>query len=157
LELPRFRGRYRTFGPVMDRSGLATSFTATGRGPADRAGQAPPFPVRCPTGGMAQPGPRNLDLQDLAGVGDHQVADPRRQCGAPGGYGMLGLPRLLQGAPLGIREADEDALRPGEWFRRSPTASHGFSDITISGRRTRDLGRCAGPRHARTPLVGERG
>ena len=79
----------------------------------DRPGEAPPLPVRRAAGGMTQPGSSDLDSEDLAGMGDHEIADPLGQGGSPRRRGMLGLPRLLQRAPLGVGEADEDPVPAG--------------------------------------------
>ena len=140
----------------MSGDGLAARFAPAWGGAADRPGQAPPLPVRRAAGGIMQPGSRDLDAQDLAGVGDHEIADPLGQRRSTRRRGMLGLPRLLQCAPLGIREADEDPMPAGMRQRRSAAARHGLFDITISGRRTSGLGGPSGARPGWPALVGER-
>jgi hypothetical protein len=156
VELPRFRRRCRTFGQGMDVDGLAPRFASARGGAADRAGEAPPLPVRHAAGGMTQPGSRDFDAEDLAGMGDHEIADPLGQGWSTYRRGMLALARLLQRAPLGVGEADEDPVPAGMRQGRSPVAHHGLSDITISGGRTSTLGEPSGARWGRSTLVGER-
>ena len=123
----------------MSGDRLAPRFTSARSGAADRSGEAPPLPVRRAAGGMTQPGSSDLDAEDLSGMGDHEIADPLGQWRSTRRRGMLGLPRLLQSAPLGIGEADEDPVPARIRQRRPAAARHGFSDITISGGRTSGL------------------
>jgi hypothetical protein len=51
---------------------------------------------------MAQAGSRDLDLEDLPGMGDDEIADPLRQCGLTPRHGVLGLQRLVERAPLNV-------------------------------------------------------
>jgi hypothetical protein len=97
---------------------LAPRCAAARSGTADRSGEAPPFPVRRAAGSMTQSGASDLDTQDLGGMGDHEIADPLGQGRSTRRDGMLGLPRLLQRAPLGIGEANEDPLPAGMRQRR---------------------------------------
>jgi hypothetical protein len=139
----------------MSSEGLAPRCASARSGAADRPSEAPPFPVRRAAGGITQPGSRDLDAQDLAGVGDHEIADPLGQRRSTRGRRMLGLPGLLQGPPLGIREADEDSVPTGIRQRRPATARHGVSDITISGGRTSGLDRGCRALHGRPLLIGK--
>ncbi len=84
----------------MSGDRLAARFAAPRRGAADSPGQAPALPVRRAAGSMAQAGSSDLDAEDLSGMGDDEIADPLRQRGATPRYGVLGLKRLVERAPL---------------------------------------------------------
>jgi hypothetical protein len=81
---------------------LAVRFAPARGGAADRPGEAPPLPVRRAARGMAQPGSSDLDAEDLPGMGDDEIADPLGQRGSTLRYGVLGLKRLVQRAPLDV-------------------------------------------------------
>jgi hypothetical protein len=136
---------------------LASGVASARSGAANRPGKAPSLPVRRAAGSMTQPGSSDLDPQDLAGMGDHEIADPLGQRRSTRRRGMLSLSRLLQRTPLDIGEADEDPVPAGMRQRRPAAAHHGLSDITISSRDTRNLRKPGGARQARPALVGERG
>ncbi len=65
-------------------------------------------------------------------MSDREVANPFGQGRPTPGHGVVDGARLLEGAPLGVREAHEDPLLAGMRDRRPPTGCHGISDITIS-------------------------
>jgi hypothetical protein len=95
--------------------------------PADGLGEAPPLPVRRAPGCWAQSRPGDLNPEELAGVRDDEVPDPRRQGWPTPGHGVLDPERLLERTPLGVREPDEDALLAGVRQRRAPADGHGIS------------------------------
>jgi hypothetical protein len=96
LELPRFGGRRRAFAQVIS----AARFAPAGRSSTDGLSETPAFPVRRAAGCRAQRGSSDFDAEDLAGVGDHEVTDPRRQAGPAPRGGMLRLQRVLKRPPL---------------------------------------------------------
>src|SRR5215831_7738815 len=113
----------------MHVTALAPSFAPARSGPPDGLGDAPPLPVGDAARSMTQPGTRDVDPEDLAGVSDDKVTDPLWQRRLPSGYRVLSTQGLLQGAPLGVREAHEDALVAGKRFWGPPAARHGVSEI----------------------------
>src|SRR2546425_656877 len=138
-------------------SALAPRSAPSRSSPANGPGDAPTLPVGSPARGMTQPGARDLDPEDLAGMGDDEVTDPLRRRGPTPRYRMLGEQGLLQGAPFDVREAHEDSVVTGKRFRGPAAGRHGISDITISGRGTRGLPGPGEARRERPALVGERG
>ena len=77
-------------------------------------------------------------------MGDHQIADPLRESRAACGHRVLDRQRLVQGTPLGVREAHEGCVAPGMRQWRSPDLPHAIFDITISGRQKRTPLRACG-------------
>jgi hypothetical protein len=104
---------------------------------------------------MPQSSACDLDPEDLAGMGDDEVPDPLWQRGPTPRHRMLGKEGLLQGAPLGVREAHEDSLVAGKRFRWPAAGRHGLSDITISGNRTRGLDAPCGGRRGLLLLISQ--
>jgi hypothetical protein len=86
----------------MSGDRLAARFAPARSGPPDRAGEAPPLPVRRAAGGMAQPGSRDLDLEDLPRMGDDEIADPLGQPGPTPRDRVLRLQRLVKRTPLDV-------------------------------------------------------
>src|SRR5712692_7043169 len=119
---------------------FAARFASPRSRPADSLGEAPSLPVRGAARGRTERRARDLDAEDFAGVSDDEVAHPLGQRWAPPRHRVVDAPRLLERAPLGVREAHEDPLLAGMRARRPATGCHGLSDITISGIRTSDLG-----------------
>ena len=66
----------------------------------------------------------DIDSEDLGGVCDGKVADPLGQERSATGYRMLGGEGALERAPLGVREAHEDAVAAGVRKRRPTRARH---------------------------------
>src|SRR5260370_28988571 len=128
---------------------LARRSAAARSSPANGAGDAPTLTVGSPARGMTQPGARDLDPEDLAGMGDDEVTDPLRRRGPTPRYRMLGEQGLLQGAPFDVREAHGDSGGTGKRFRGPSAGRHGSSDMTRSGRPTRDRPRPGGARRRR--------
>ena len=122
----RPRDGVRAFDHARHGDGLAARFAAPRRGPADGLGEAPALPVRGAPRGRPQRRTRDLDAEDFTGVSDGEIAKPLGQRWAPPRHRMVDVSRLLKGAPLGVREAHEDAMST-RMRQRGPSAS----DITF--------------------------
>ena len=92
---------------------------------ADGLRQTPTFPIGRATGLGAQGGAGDVDGEHRGGVCDHQLAHPLGKGGTAVGHRVLGVVCPLDRAPLGIREADKDAM--ASWVRdRGASGSHDF-------------------------------
>src|SRR5438093_8783266 len=123
VELPRFRGRLWAFAP----SGSSPSFSAAGSGPAYGTGQPPPLPVRRPAGRCAESRTRDVDLEDLAGMSDDEIADPLRDSGPAAGDWFLACERLSDRSPFRVGEPDVRSVTPRVGDRRSSELGHSTS------------------------------
>ena len=80
----------------------------------------------------AEGGAGDIDGEHCGGVRDHELAHPRGKRGAAVGHRVLGGKRPLERAPLGVREADKDAM--ASWVRERGASGLGH-DFLISGSR----------------------
>ena len=58
-------------------------------GATDGLGEAPALPVRGAAGRRPQSGAGDIDLEDLAGMRDDEIADPLGEGGTAPGHGMV--------------------------------------------------------------------
>ena len=93
---------------------------------ADGVREPPAFPVGGTTRLGAQASASDLDAEDTGSVGDDEVADPLGQRGPTHGHRVLGGERPLERTPLGVREADKDAMVPRVSKRRASEPGHNF-------------------------------
>jgi hypothetical protein len=115
---------------LMSFDGSASPFAPAGGRPPDGLRQAPAFPVGRATGLGAEDGAGDVDGQHGRGVRDNELTHPPGQCGAAVGHRVLGVERPLERAPLGVREADKEAMASGVRDRGASGARH---DFLISG------------------------
>ncbi len=133
------RARRLCLGLLVSAIG-STPAPASGR-TADGLRQTPAFPIGRATGLGAEGGAGDGDCEHRGGVRDHELAHPLGKRGAAGGHRVLGVERPLERAPLGVREADKEAMAAGVRDR----GASGAHDFVISesrlpvqvGRRTR--------------------
>src|SRR6266545_5485248 len=85
-------------------------------------------------------------------MSDDEIAQPLGQRRPTPEHWVFGVQRLLERAPLGVREAHEDSLLAGMRAWRPAARCHRLSDITISGIRTSRLGALHGARGGRLLL-----
>ena len=65
-------------------------------------------------------------------MGDHEVSDPLRERRPAARDHVVTTQRLLDGAPLGVGEPNEDSVLTRVRCLGSSALRHRFSDITIS-------------------------
>jgi hypothetical protein len=108
------------------------SATAMRRGPLDRLGKTPAFPVGDAAVEVPQSTASHLHLKDLRCVSDHQIAQPLREGWPSTAHRKLDAQGLLQRAPLSIGEADERSMMPRMLQRWPSDCSRRLPDIRKS-------------------------
>jgi hypothetical protein len=111
---------------------LASRLPPTRGCPSYGFGEAPTLPVRSTTWLSTQSRAGDLDLEQLAGMSNHEVTDPLGKRRAAAHHDMLSPQRLLDCSPLRIRKANENPSSARMGCRRPSKLCHRVTDITIS-------------------------